>query len=169
MLEENSMWLDKEQAENDPAFKQLIGYCVLTSWNEKIFTYRRAMQDDKYPEKRLQGKWSIGIGGHIEPTDRGEEGIIIKSIKREIHEEIDMDGRIYGQALLGIINDDLNSVGQVHLGLFMIIRTFSVIMFPKDPEIALGALNTREEIIDLFDQQRKNVEEWSLIGFPHIR
>ena len=31
ILEENSMWLDRKQAEEDPAFKQLIGYCVI-SW-----------------------------------------------------------------------------------------------------------------------------------------
>lgn len=168
ILEENSMWLDRKQAEEDPSFKQLIGYCAITGSDKRIFTYQRAKQDEKYPEKKLQGKWSIGVGGHIEPHDSLDNGLISASVQREIGEEIEMDSKPTRIDLVGIINDDLNPVGRVHFGLFMLAHSTAKTIKPKDPEIAFGELKNQREIGFLFEMEKSNVDHWSLIGFPHI-
>jgi len=169
LLEENSVWLNKKQAEEDPTFKQLIGYCAIIGPDKKIFTYRRAVKDAQYEEKRLQGKWSIGIGGHVEPLDSAEKGFVAASISREINEEIRVEGGIITNIkLFGTINDDSNSVGQVHFGLLMTARVSSSLVKPKDPEIAFGESKTIEEIHSLFQIEKESVENWSLIAISHI-
>lgn len=165
ILENNSTWLDKEEAEKNPKFKQLVGYCAIINQDGKIFVYRRATKNEDYSEKRLQGKLSIGIGGHIEHCDsNGHKGMIASSILREIKEEVFIDGEIKEVELLGIINDDTNPVGQVHFGLFMAVRTNTSQVSPKDPEIAWGNLKSLKAIKILFKVEQNDVENWSLIG-----
>ena len=57
-------------AEKDPSHKQPIGYALIINPKTKeVFAYQRSSKDKNYGEKRLQGKWSWGVGGHIEPFD----------------------------------------------------------------------------------------------------
>lgn len=166
-LEKYSLWVEKENAEKNPRFKQLIGYSAVITPEKKVFTYRRSKQDKEYPEKRLQGKWSIGIGGHIEESvDRGK--LIIYSIYREISEEIENHGEILNVQLLGGINDDSNSVGQVHFGLLMIVQVSSNNVKPKHKEVEIGEPKSLEELRSIFSSEAENVENWSLICLPQI-
>jgi predicted NUDIX family phosphoesterase len=167
ILEKYSLWVEKENAEKNPRFKQLIGYSAVITPEKKIFTYRRSKQDKKYPEKRLQGKWSIGIGGHIEEKiDRGE--FIMKSVEREIREEIGNYGIITNIQFLGGINDDSNSVGQVHFGLLMLVQVSSNNVRPKHKEVEIGEPKSLEELRSIFSSEDENVENWSLISLPQI-
>jgi len=168
VLESNSIWMDEDEAEKNPDFKELIAYCLLFTRDKKLFTYRRSKKDEAYPEKRLQGKWSIGVGGHIEPTDHSGTGLILTSLLREIPEEIRMNGRIKSIELLGGINDDLDSVGKDHFGLLMKVFTTSHSISPDGQEITTGYSMNPEEIRNLFQQEKNNVENWTQICFPHI-
>ena len=57
-------------AERNTEFKQPIGYTMIVNPQfKKVFAYQRSSKDSEYKEKRLQGKWSWGLGGHIEPFD----------------------------------------------------------------------------------------------------
>lgn len=166
-LENNSLWIEREEAEKSPRFKQIIGYSAIVTPENKIFTYRRSKQDKEYPERRLQGKWSIGIGGHIEESvDRGK--LIIYSIYREISEEIENHGEILNVQLLGGINDDSNSVGQVHFGLLMLVQVSSNNVKPKHKEVEIGEPKSLEELRSIFSSESENVENWSLICLPEI-
>ena len=57
-------FLPRSAAERDPDFKQLIPYAALRH-RDKVFAYRRGGG----AETRLHGRWSIGIGGHVNPAD----------------------------------------------------------------------------------------------------
>ena len=48
--------------EEDPAYKQLIGYVIITSDNGKTLVYKRLNGGG---EARLHGMLSIGVGGHM--------------------------------------------------------------------------------------------------------
>ena len=64
-------------AELNLGFKQPIGYTLIfNSELGKVFAYQRSSKDHEYDEKRLQGKWSWGFGGHIEPLDSSNENPI---------------------------------------------------------------------------------------------
>lgn len=109
-------FMDREAAELDPSFKQIIPYAVFTH-NGKILHYTRG---DSGGEARLHDKGSIGIGGHINPVDAGEAGIglstYLAGVQREIDEELTIEGT-WTQSVIGLLNDDTNSVGAVHLGI----------------------------------------------------
>lgn len=164
ILEENCHWMNKGEAEESPAFKQIIGYSAIMSPSLKVFTYKRAEKEKEYEEKRLMGKWSIGIGGHVERHFTEEK--ISASISREIDEEVETFGGIKKITLLGGINDDTNAVGKVHFGILLSAKTFSEKAEPKSGEIAFGEFKYFTEISKLFETE--DAENWSRICLPHI-
>lgn len=127
-------FVDREQAERTPAWKQWIPYCVLRSRRGRaapasldgVFCVRRTKGQS---EARLHGLWSIGLGGHVEPVDlpatpsgtaspsRGA-AFFEASLDRELREELVLSEGVGGAPrFLGLLNDDASAVGQVHAGL----------------------------------------------------
>ena len=103
-------FMPRSEAEERPDFKQIIPYVILTQ-GDKVFVTSRL---NKGGEARLHGKLSIGVGGHINPTD-DTDNLLMSGLWREIHEEVAIDD--HGELVsCGFINDDSNSVGSVHLG-----------------------------------------------------
>lgn len=106
-------FIPRPDAETDASYKQIIPYVILRQ-GDKIFATRRL---NKGGEARLHGKLSIGIGGHINPVDETErEKVLMRGLERELTEEVSIEKR--GELIpVGVINDDTNGVGSVHLGL----------------------------------------------------
>jgi predicted NUDIX family phosphoesterase len=101
-------FLPRGQVEDDPSNKQLIPYLVLRD-GERIFLMKRTKAGG---DERLHDRYSIGIGGHVNPGDND----ILGGLQREWREEIDADF-VPDFVPLGLLNDDSNPVGAVHLGL----------------------------------------------------
>jgi predicted NUDIX family phosphoesterase len=115
---------DRDTAEEDPSFKQIIPYIVFATPARKLFTYRRT---PKGGESRLHGRRSIGIGGHINTDDFGADNpsplvTYTRGLHREIAEELELEPwRIYESEVVGLLNDDTDKVGSVHLGVVHLI------------------------------------------------
>jgi predicted NUDIX family phosphoesterase len=109
-------FLPRDEAENDPGFKQLIPYLVLRH-NGELFHYRRGGSGG---EKRLTAKRSIGIGGHVNHVDGGPLEAYRAGLLRELAEEVEVEPG-YRERCVGLINDDRTPVGQVHLGIVHIL------------------------------------------------
>jgi len=166
----NFRYMKRSRAEEDPAYKQPIAYCIITNPTLKqVFAYQRAREDVKYPEKRLQGKWSWGVGGHIERIDGSikERNPIITSMLREIEEEIEI-GRIINTHVLGYINNE-DKVGRVHFGILYVVETNSSIVKPKSQELDNGGLRTISELEEMCTSKEFVVEEWSKISLNPIK
>ena len=103
-------FLPRAVAEERPDYKQIIPYVILTQ-GDKVFVTSRL---NKGGEARLHGKLSVGVGGHINPTD-DEDDLLMSGLWREINEEVFV-GKHGKLVSCGFINDDSNSVGSVHLG-----------------------------------------------------
>lgn len=110
-----AFFMDRATAEDDPSHKQIIAYGIF-SYQGRILHYTRGNAGG---EARLHDKGSLGIGGHINPVDyQGqEEGMdaYMAGVEREVQEELNF-GCNYRQRVIGVINDDTNDVGAVHLG-----------------------------------------------------
>ena len=101
------------QVEDDSSFKQIIPYVILRH-QDHLFNYVRGKQGS---ESRLRALRSIGVGGHINPDDRGLfEDPYRQGMLREVHEEVVLETK-YRETCIGLINDDSTPVGQVHLGI----------------------------------------------------
>jgi predicted NUDIX family phosphoesterase len=111
-------FLPRPQAEKDPGHKQLIPYVLMTC-EGRYLTYVRGKRAG---ETRLVGNRSIGIGGHINPTD--DAAPLFRSdfreayrtaVEREVEEEVCVETG-HSDRVVALLNDDSNEVGQVHLG-----------------------------------------------------
>ena len=109
-----SYFYSRERAETDENLKQIIPYAYVVH-KKSIFVLERFSTQS---ESRLHNKLSLGVGGHINKNDKVENGnnIIYNGLYRELKEEIWLEDLTYQMQFKGLINDDSNSVGRVHLG-----------------------------------------------------
>ena len=112
----NNRFMDRQAAEQDPRYKQIIPYVVLR-FGDSVFSYVRGRLSG---EARLRQCRSIGLGGHIEPGDRSlfssDRHLYLEAARREVHEEVALN-TAYTEHLVALINDDSNDVGKVHFGI----------------------------------------------------
>lgn len=108
-------WIERNAAETDTDYKQLIPYVILQRHDKKIASYMR-----HGTEKRLHGLYSCGFGGHVEEGDK--DSSIFKTLEkgkiRELSEEIsNFDNALIDLEYKGLINEVETQVGLVHLGI----------------------------------------------------
>jgi len=114
--EKNQLFMDREEAEENPKFKQLIPYVIIQRGDLCFSYYRGKVQG----EKRLHGKRSVGVGGHINPIDDYDVKYdrYTAAVLRELNEEIRFQppATYWSFPPIGVIYDGKDDVGQVHLG-----------------------------------------------------
>jgi predicted NUDIX family phosphoesterase len=153
---DKAFYLERDFAEVNERNKQIIPYVVVRH-KDKVLAYKRAVSSG---ETRLHEKWSIGIGGHINPIDGEDTSCILdNAISRELNEELSIDQDIeLNSWVLGTLYDSSDSVGRVHLGVVINL----MLEEEQLPEIKLE--KTIEEIKWLTVEEAKqlpNLENWS--------
>ena len=111
-------WIERSVAEKDVNYKQLIPYILLKNENSLFACYQR-----HGTETRLHGKYSAGVGGHIDEPDNQND--VVKTIEagmyRELSEELNNFEKSYiDLKYCGIINEVESEVGLVHLGIVFV-------------------------------------------------
>ena len=153
---ENHFFLSRAEAEEDPSFKQLIPYVVVTH-GDKLLHYRRGSGSG---ETRLLKKGSVGIGGHINDADGMGEAFDAaayqRALMRELMEELNIGGSFIERPL-ALLNDDSNPVGAVHLGIVHQCQISSPDVTANEEAIAELGFLTLEELSARHDQ----LETWS--------
>jgi len=146
----------RESVEEDPSFKQIIPYTIITSGNE-VLVYERAK---KGGDPRLQGLYSIGVGGHINPHDDRDkrENVVSVCSWRELQEELKFSPRIESHErslkTLGFLHLDETVVDKVHFGVVQEL-TYGGEILPNSPEIASIGWARKDRVLGL------NLEKWS--------
>lgn len=155
LKQKNYIFLQRGKAERDLNYKQLIPYVILMH-DDNIFSYRRA---GLISERRLKGKYSIGIGGHINLIDTVSFDMTYEEgLRREVNEEVKIDGT-YKEKVVALINDDTNEVGKVHFGIIHLFSLDGEIVEPKEKFMHAPKFST-------IDQLRRKInyfERWSQI------
>jgi len=98
--------------ETDPSWKQVIPYPILRD-GPRWFLMRRTRAGG---DARLYDRYSIGVGGHVNPGDGALDGDLAQALRREWTEELDVEF-VPAFRFVGLLNDDTTDVGAVHLGL----------------------------------------------------
>jgi predicted NUDIX family phosphoesterase len=157
----HTSWRPRATVEDDPSFKQLIPYCVL-AWraadgSPRYFAYTRGGGQS---EARLRAKRSVGIGGHISSTDgeHGDDTSYEAGMRREIAEEIAIGGG-WTSRCVGLINDDSNAVGSVHLGIVHLLELELPEVASRESELVECGFDTLEQLL----ADRERFETWSQI------
>ena len=157
----NNFFMDRGAAEEDPSHKQLIPYCIFRVKDAAGTRYLHYTRGKSGGESRLHAQVSIGIGGHINPVDQREDHLGMETymagVEREIDEELNIQGK-HSNKIVAILNDDSNSVGEVHLGVVHMIDLESDDVAANEDAIANLAFTTLEELRgDLY----KRLETWT--------
>jgi predicted NUDIX family phosphoesterase len=123
--EKNLLFIDREQAENEPQYKQLIPYQIIYNPSQdEVFTYVRG---ENGRESRIHKMRSLGVGGHVNETDLidGKSLVVAYHVgkHRELDEELYFAPSIIDVSYIsGIIYDDSTNVGKVHFGIVHTIQ-----------------------------------------------
>ncbi|NHM30545.1 hypothetical protein [Neobacillus terrae] len=162
VVDKESFLLSRDSAEKNENYKQIIPYAFLT-YNDYIYILKRL---PKQNEKRLHNKFSVGVGGHINDLmPSGDYNIVETGLLKELNEEIILkDCTIISLEFKGILNDESNEVGKVHLGFVYHIKLDNQAIEINETEKMTGKWIRIEEIKNYF----KNMETWSKILLENL-
>lgn len=158
----NHSFRSRATVEEDPSFKQIIPYVVVRHGDRYLLMRRTNRQT----EARLHGKYSVGVGGHINDTEQfaPNQNVLHAGLERELNEEILLHGRRQSLDLVGIISDDSTPVGQVHLGLVFILETDSDAYTVNEADLMTAEWATVESL----REKKSNMETWSQIVVERV-
>lgn len=170
--------------EQDERFRQIIPYIVLKQ-GDRFLGYVRGTEGG---EARLHGKISIGAGGHIDlpdivhGTDENYEPNGNIDLEETLHQasvrELDEELRFMGGddesswpedppeiRWVGILRDDGDAVGRVHIGVIG-IGEIDPGMIVKAGEDCMSDLEffTAEQL----EANKERLEGWSALLLPHL-
>ena len=160
LLRGNNLFLPRDQAEQNPAYKQIIPYALIVFENRVL----RYVRGKKAGEQRLVAKGSIGIGGHMsEEKDKflwhtTDEQAYRAGVEREVNEEIKIDTP-FEDRIVALLNDDTTDVGRVHLGIVHIFKLAAPKIEKREAMITGLTFLTKEELVS----RRESLESWSQI------
>lgn len=158
-----------DELESNPSFKQIIPYVwIVNPLSKKIFAYQRASGKKNYSERRLMNKWSCGVGGHIDrDSEEGTDNPITRAMMRELMEEVKMN-KYPMPKIVGYLNYETDSVGQVHFGVVAIAETIERVE-KGDNEMAHGKFYSVDELEEIFNDSRNEIETWTRTSWPFVK
>jgi predicted NUDIX family phosphoesterase len=145
----------RDAMEDDPRFKQIIPYLVLRD-GERYFLMRRTRAG---ADQRLHDRWSIGVGGHLNPGDDG----LLGGLRREWREELEADFEPEFEPL-ALLNDDTTDVGAVHLGVVFVAEAAGRPVAVRERDKLTGAFATPADVGAVIE----DLETWSRLVFEAL-
>jgi predicted NUDIX family phosphoesterase len=141
--------------ERNPSFKQVIPYLVLRD-GERIFLMHRTAAGG---DARLHGRYSIGVGGHLNPGDGG----LLGGLRREWAEELVADF-VPEFRLVALLNDDTTNVGAVHIGAVFVADAAGRPVSIRETDKLSGAFVEARDVAAVTD----GMETWSRLVFTFL-
>lgn len=138
--------------ESDPTFKQIIPYLVLRD-GPRWFLMRRTRAG---ADVRLHDRWSLGVGGHLNPGDRDVAGGLAREWREELVADFEPEYR-----LVGLLNDDETDVGRVHLGIVFVADAGGRAVAIRETDKLTGGFATADKVRAVTD----GLETWSRLVF----
>lgn len=143
------------EVEVDRSWKQVIPYLVLRD-GPRYFLMRRTQAGG---DARLHDRWTIGVGGHLNPGD----GDLAGGLRREWREEVRADFEPAFR-LIGLLNDDTGDVGSVHVGAVYVADAAGRAVEIRETDKLAGAFADPAEVASVVDR----MESWSALAFEHL-
>jgi predicted NUDIX family phosphoesterase/deoxycytidine triphosphate deaminase len=160
-IQQKGFFQSRYDCEADESVLQFIPYVLLFGDNE-IFVYERASKIKDYGDKRLFGKHSIGLGGHVIRADGPD--FIKNCLEREVFkEEIKVRGEYSPPKLVGTLVANDTPVDKVHFGLIYATHINGEISGNESSMTPLG-MKSFEEL----QKDNSRFETWSKKLIPYL-
>lgn len=112
------LWQSRACVEHDERYLQPITYLLLFNALGQVWCYQRTGGD-----ARLDGRCSVGVGGHVDAADQAGTATLTHALLRELGEELQAaPGQPAGPQhlsqlrLRALVYEGRSAVGRVHLG-----------------------------------------------------
>ncbi len=151
----DGFFVRRADAEEDPSLKQVIPYLVLRD-GERWFLMRRTRAGG---DARLHDRWSIGVGGHLNPGDGDVAGGLAREWAEELVADFEPD-----YAPVGLLNDDTTAVGAVHVGFVYAADAGGRPVAIRETEKLEGAFAATASVVAV----RDDMETWSRLTFDAL-
>jgi predicted NUDIX family phosphoesterase len=175
-MREHGAFLPRHRAEDDPEWKQIVPYAAVEHGGRYLLLRRTRRGGDS----RLHERWTLAVGGHVEPRDRPREGelgpnadpradivgplsrlglpdLVARALAREVDEELVCPGRLDPE-ILGFISDDRDAVGRVHFGIAVLLRSSTPAIEVREKDRLDGGFADLSRAVELGDR----LESWSV-------
>ncbi|HET9681425.1 MAG TPA: NUDIX domain-containing protein, partial [Candidatus Limnocylindrales bacterium] len=110
-------------------------------------------------DARLHDRWTIGVGGHLNPGD----GDLAGGLRREWAEEIEAEF-VPDFRLVGLLNDDTGDVGSVHVGAVYVADAGGRPVAIRETDKLEGRFAEPAEVAAVVEA----MESWSALVFRHL-
>jgi predicted NUDIX family phosphoesterase len=155
LVDRDGRFEPRSAAETDPSLKQVIPYLVLRD-GPQVFLMRRTRAGG---DARLHDRWSIGVGGHLNPGDGDVDG----GLRREWSEEVEA-AFVPEFRFVGLLNDDTTDVGRVHIGLVFEADAAARPVAVRETEKLTGSFVDLSAVREVYD----GLETWSQLILPSL-
>lgn len=159
LIRASGTFLPRNDAETDETWKQVIPYPVLRD-GDRWFLMRRTKAGG---DARLHDRYSIGVGGHVNPDDAGLDGDLSTALRREWLEELDVDF-VPSFEFVGLLNDDTTAVGRVHVGLVYEADAGGRPVAIRETDKLTGSFVHADAVAAVSD----DLETWSRLAFEFL-
>jgi predicted NUDIX family phosphoesterase len=123
---------------------------------DRYFLMRRTAAGS---DSRLHGRFSIGVGGHLNPGDRD----LLGGLRREWDEELVADF-VPTFRLVALLNDDTTEVGAVHLGAVYLAEAARRPVAIREIDKLTGSFVSAADVARVAD----GLETWSRLTFEFL-
>ena len=155
LIEALGTYRRRGDCEGDRTWKQVIPYLVVRD-RGSLFLMKRTRAGS---DERLHERWSIGVGGHVNPDDGGIAGGLAREWAEELVAEWDPEPR-----LIGLLNDDSDPVGAVHVGIVYTVEAAGRPIAVRETHKLEGALVSPIDALRVYDR----METWSSLVYDHL-
>jgi predicted NUDIX family phosphoesterase len=160
---QNGLFRKRSELEEDPSFKQIIPYAIISN-KESFYLFTRT---SRQTENRLHNKLHLGVGGHMNPGSLKEPGehYLINELKREFFEEVKLlNGCLIEDIeFIGFINDDSISVGSVHIGLLYNIHVSNKYVVINETDKMSANWTDKTDLAEYYEE----METWTKIAIDY--
>jgi predicted NUDIX family phosphoesterase len=157
----NGLFRKRSELEEDPSFKQIIPYAIISN-GDSFYLFKRTSGQR---EKRLHNKFTLGAGGHMNPGSSSEpdEQYLIAELKRELFEEVKLlNGCLIEDIeFIGFINDDTIPVGRAHIGLLYNIHVSNKEVYINETDKMTADWIEKSDLAEFYE----GMETWTKIAF----
>ena len=162
----NGFFHFRYDCEDDELTLQPIPYVVFFGKDRTVFSYIRAENLKDYGDKRLFGKHSIGVGGHVIKEDGPD--YLKRCLEREVFdEEVRIEGESLPPKFVGTLFATDKPVDRVHFGLIYAVHTTGRVI-PNEAALVHGEMVPLDEMRVGY-HEGSETETWTRILMPHLR